>query len=74
MCSQFPYLEICGAKKCGKTKVKRGAGYEASTRFMAGNVGEKYQSQVHRPLERYEPSQSTVMNVMIAWVQASAAK
>jgi hypothetical protein len=26
---------------------------------MAGNVGEKYQTQVHRPLERYEPSQST---------------
>jgi len=36
---------MCGAKKWGKRKEKGDAGYEASTYFMARDVGEKYQSK-----------------------------
>jgi hypothetical protein len=31
----FPYLEIFGVRKWGKTKENGGIGYEASTCFMA---------------------------------------
>jgi len=39
------------ASKTGKTKGKGGVGYEASTSFTACDIREKYQSEVHRPLE-----------------------
>jgi len=42
----------------GKTKQKGGAGYEVSTRFLALDVSEKYQSQIHRPLRHLELAQS----------------
>jgi len=48
---QFPYLETRGVRKWGK-KEKGGARYEASYCFMAQDVNEKYQSQIHRPLQR----------------------
>jgi hypothetical protein len=43
LAAQFPYLEICGVRKWGKTKEKGGPGYEASACFMARYVGKKYQ-------------------------------
>jgi hypothetical protein len=42
----------------GKKKAKGFAGYETSTCFMARHVSEKYQSQIHRPLEYHQPAQS----------------
>jgi hypothetical protein len=44
---QFPYLETCWVRKEGKAKEKEGAGHEASTCFMAQDVSEKYQCQIH---------------------------
>jgi len=41
-------------KTWGKTKAKGGARYEARTCFMAGDVTEKYQSQIHGPIEHLE--------------------
>ena len=49
---------ILKGEKVGKTKVKVGAGYEASTCFMARDVTQKHQLRIHLPLERYEPAQS----------------
>jgi hypothetical protein len=40
------------------SKQKGGGGYEAGTCFMALDVREKYQSQIHRPLEGLELAQS----------------
>ena len=40
---RLPYLETCGMGQCGKTKEKEGAGYEASTCFMARDVSEPAQ-------------------------------
>jgi hypothetical protein len=51
---QFPYLETCGVRKWGKTKEKRDAGCEASTYFVARDVSEKYQCQIHLALEHQE--------------------
>jgi len=47
----FLYIVTCGVRKWGKTKEKGGAGFETSTRFAAPDISEKYQSQIHRPLE-----------------------
>jgi hypothetical protein len=49
---QFPYLETCGVRKLGKTKGEGGTWHEDSSRFMAVDVSEQYQSQIHRPLQR----------------------
>jgi len=43
---QFPYLEICGVRKWGKTKENGDPGCEVSACFMARYVSEKYQSQI----------------------------
>jgi hypothetical protein len=48
---QFPYLEPCGERKWRKTKGDGGAWYEDSSCFMAGDISEKYQPQIHRPLQ-----------------------
>jgi len=42
----------------GKDEGQGRAGYEASTCFMALDVSEKYQSQIHGPLEYQDPAQS----------------
>ena len=42
----------------GKTKQKGSAGYEAGTCFLALDISEKYQSQIHRSLEHMELVQS----------------
>jgi len=55
---QLPYLESCRVRKWRKTKKKGDAGYEDSACFMARDVSEKYQSQLHRPLEHRKPAQS----------------
>jgi len=44
----LPYLETSGATKWGKENAR----YEAGTCFMTGEVNEKYQSQIQRPLEQ----------------------
>jgi hypothetical protein len=43
----LPYLEISGVRKWGKGSAR----YEAGTCFTTGEVSEKYQSQIQRPLE-----------------------
>jgi hypothetical protein len=43
----FSYLEISRVRMWGKGSSR----YEAGTRFMTGEVNEKYQSQIQRPLE-----------------------
>ena len=48
---QFPYLESCGVRMWRKTKKKGNAGYEGTACFMARDVSEKCQSQLHRLLE-----------------------
>jgi hypothetical protein len=50
--SSVHILKLVGDEVGGKSKKKGGAGYEANTYFMARDVTEKYQSQIHRPLER----------------------
>jgi hypothetical protein len=50
---QFPYLEACGMRKWGTTKEKGGAGIRLVP-VLWRNVSEKYQSQIHRPLEHLE--------------------
>lgn len=42
----------------GQTKIKESAWYEVSTIFVARDVSEKYQSQIHRALEHLELGQS----------------
>jgi len=39
-----------------KDEEKGSAGHEAITSFMARDESEKYQSQIHRPLEHLEDS------------------
>ena len=56
---QLPYRVTCEVRKWGKAKGKGGAGYEASTCFMALDVSGKYQSQIHRPQEHLE--------IFVAW-------
>jgi hypothetical protein len=41
-----------------KTMQKGGSGCEAGTCFLALDVSEKYQSQIHRPLEHLVLAQS----------------
>jgi hypothetical protein len=48
---RFPYLETCEIRKWGKAKDQEGAGYETSSCFMARDVSENYQSQIHGPQE-----------------------
>jgi len=48
---QFQYLETCGVRKEGKTKEKGVAGFEAGTCFIARDINEKYQYQIHQLLE-----------------------
>jgi len=48
---QFPNLVTYKVRKWGETKEKGGAGYKAITCFMARDISEKYQSQIHLPLE-----------------------
>jgi hypothetical protein len=47
----FPYFETCWLRKWRKTNEKGDVGYEAIACFIARDVSEKYQSQIHRPLE-----------------------
>jgi len=42
----------------GKTKQKGGARYETVACFLTLDVSEKYQSQIHRPIEELELAQS----------------
>jgi hypothetical protein len=44
----------------GKDKQMGGSGYEAGTYFLALDVIEKYEFQIHRPLEHLELAQSLV--------------
>ena len=53
---QFPCIETCGMRRWKKPKEKGGAGCEDRTCFMARDVSEKYQSQIHRSLEHLEIS------------------
>jgi hypothetical protein len=48
---QFPYLEICGARKWGKAKGEGGAWYEGDSCFVAADTSVQYQSHIHRPLQ-----------------------
>ena len=47
-----PSSRILKGEEVGKTKVKGGAGYEASTCLVARDVSQKHQFQIHLPLER----------------------
>jgi hypothetical protein len=57
-------------RKWGKTKEKVGAGCEASTCFMARDVSEKCQSQIHRPPEHLAISVANVTDVLAQEVVA----
>jgi hypothetical protein len=57
-------------RKWGKMKDKGGAGYEAITCFIARNVSEKYQSQIHRPVEHLAISVACTSDVFAQTVVA----
>jgi len=63
--SHLPYLENCGAGKCGRMKVKRGVGYGASTCLMAGK-SVKYTSPGTSAATTLRAGAVTVMHVMNA--------
>jgi hypothetical protein len=44
-------LKLAGVRKWGKTKGEGGAWSGDSSCFMAGDISEQYQSQIHRPLQ-----------------------
>ena len=55
----------------GKAKEKGGAKYEARTCFMA-DVSEKYQSQIHRPIEHLEISVAYNVSVLDLTVETNS--
>jgi hypothetical protein len=57
---RLPYLETCEARKWETAKEEEGAGYEASSCFMARDVSEQCQSQIHGPLNIGAGSHSNV--------------
>jgi len=61
---------VGGSGKRNKRKV--GAGYETGTCFVAQDVSEKYQSQIHRPQGTFRAdSRCTVMHVLQSRTHAS---